>query len=84
MQDAYKNEGKKKFDQWNTNFFDLLGGFDIDLHELTSVGDTRSKAMAKVAKDKILGILTEENIDSRLMACGVSYEAMSLSIVEHL
>ena len=31
-----------------------------------------------------LGILTEENIDSRLMACGVSYEAMSLSIVEHL
>ena len=83
MQNVYENEGWKKYDRWRVDFFALVGGFDIDTRELTAVGNTRAMAIAKVTKDKILGNLNVENIDSRLLACGVSYEAMSLAVVEH-
>ena len=74
---------QKKYDRWHVDFFALLAGFDTDTYELTNVGNTRAMAIAKVTKDKILGNLNIENIDSHLLACGVSYEAMSLAVVEH-
>lgn len=83
IQDLYETEGWKKHDRWKSDFFALMGGFDIDTRELTNVGSTRAMAIAKVTKDKILGNINVENIDSRLLACGVSYEAMSLAVVEH-
>ena len=83
MQNIYENEGWKKYDRWHVDFFALLAGFDTDTYELTNVGNTRAMAIAKVTKDKILGNLNIENIDSHLLACGVSYEAMSLAVVEH-
>ena len=83
IQNAHENEGWEKYNRWSGDFFALMGGFDIDTYELTNVGNTRAMAIATVTKDKILGNLNIENIDSHLLACGVSYEAMSLAVVEH-